>query len=101
MTVIPATYTGRGKHEAATVYTFLGENDAALYIGCTINPASRIGTHQAKDWWTDVECIVVEHFEARPDALRRERELIERLRPQHNVTGVPGRDPRLRATRNA
>lgn len=72
----------------ATVYTLLADDGQALYVGCSGQPA-RITDHGRKPWWTDVATINLEHFEERRDALDRERDLIERLLPLHNVAGIP------------
>lgn len=78
-----------------SVYTFFDEGDRVLYVGCTSRQYVRFQGHGGKDWWTDVAHIEVEHFEAKQDGLRRERELIARLCPLHNIAQHPERDPHL------
>lgn len=101
MTEIP--YSGprptRWRLCPASVYTFFDADGNALYVGCTGRQYVRFAGHGGKDWWTDVTRIEVEHYEAKQDGLRRERRLINELRPLHNVAQHPQRDPRLIADR--
>lgn len=86
----------RLQHEV-TVYTFRDSENRPLYVGCTTNQYVRFGGHGAKPWWPDLAHIDLEHFEDRREGLRRERQLIRELRPLHNVTWHPERDPLRRA----
>lgn len=62
--------------------------DLCLYVGTSINVASRLEVHRAQSHWaqdvTRVKCTVHRDF---TEALRVEREEIRRLRPRWNIEG--------------
>lgn len=60
--------------------------DRLLYIGQTSQPNLRFRKHaEAKDWWTGVTSIELEHFRTRDDLERAERVAIRTERPALNV----------------
>lgn len=69
-----------------TLYRIYGENDEPLYIGKTVNGASRLRDHAKKQyWWKQVKYIKLEHFDS--DARLSEAEIlaIKRERPKYNI----------------
>ena len=76
------------------VYTFVGDDDEVLYIGCTRNVMQRVQQHAyERGWWGDVARIELQHFPNLPEARFAERRLIEEKRPVHNVKH--NRGPRM------
>jgi hypothetical protein len=71
------------------VYTFWGEDDEPLYVGSTGSLRRRLNDHYRKAWVRAevLRCTVTQAME-KPEALRRERSEIGRLRPKYNK-GAP------------
>jgi DNA-binding XRE family transcriptional regulator/predicted GIY-YIG superfamily endonuclease len=67
-----------------TVYTFFAADGHALYVGSTAWPQARFSRHGRQTWWRDVATARYEHFATREEALVRESELINSLKPLHN-----------------
>jgi predicted GIY-YIG superfamily endonuclease len=76
------------------VYRCYAEDGRLLYVGITWQALHRQSEHRvASDWSWEVATIQVEHLPTRADALERERELIQTLRPPHNRLGaIPALD---------
>lgn len=73
-----------------SVYIAHGSDGAVLYVGCTSNVAGRAKNHRNKSrWWPLATRFTVRGPYFRSTAYRIERETIARLRPSHNVRGVP------------
>lgn len=61
-----------------------------LYVGITTRGLGRLGQHaHEKPWWRQVARVAMEHHRTRAAALKRERFLIVRQHPRHNVALVP------------
>lgn len=71
------------------VYTFW-KGSTALYVGCTVNLASRIRDHQRYGWMSDATWVAWVEFPTRSEALDAETERIRKLMPRRNVRHNPG-----------
>lgn len=70
----------------AVVYTARSPQGEVLYVGVTRNLRTRMSNHKRSGkWWTPDVVLEVEHFDKRAPAEAREKELIEQLRPPHNL----------------
>jgi predicted GIY-YIG superfamily endonuclease len=69
----------------ATVYRAYDAEGNLLYIGMTTQNVGRMTQH-ARDsgWWPRTVRLELEHLPSREEALRRERQLINALRPEAN-----------------
>lgn len=80
------------------VYRLYAQNGRLLYVGITNSPPHRFAQHAAdKPWWPDVDERVTEvnWHPTRNAALRAEKALIQRYRPEHNVQHHPDRRSRF------
>jgi len=105
------------------VYTLYGDNDETLYVGVSMNPASRVKAHHSKPWWHEVRRVAFQAVDG-GDRWHEERARIEALQPKYNRLWTPrwnhsmrkparpqvfpemppgylGRSPRSRKYRNA
>lgn len=71
---------------SASVYRLYDENDALLYVGCSVNPHSRKPQHCSKPWYRQIARMVCEEFKTRRAAEIAERAAIQGENPLHNVT---------------
>ncbi len=68
------------------LYRFFGSADQLLYIGITLNPASRFTQHRHdKPWWAEVARITLEPYPTREAVIAAERRAIGNEQPIHNV----------------
>lgn len=70
------------------LYRFYDTNQRLLYIGISLNAATRAAQHRTeKPWWTDVAHMRIEHLDvtSRAEALDIERRAIQTERPLHNI----------------
>lgn len=72
-----------------TVYRLFDAAGQLLYVGCTMNGASRLGSHRDKPWWTQVASASFEHFSSYAEASRAEYAAIEAERPRHTKDHPP------------
>lgn len=88
---VAACGTAAQHSEPHTVYLYRDADGSPLYVGCTCNWPKRDRDHRrAAPWRDDVATVeVVANGMARFDALDLERDLIQQLRPVHNVAGTP------------
>jgi predicted GIY-YIG superfamily endonuclease len=69
------------------VYKLYDKKGRLLYVGISVSAIARLKTHcHDKNWFRRVHSAEFEHVRGRQAALARERELIEELRPEYNVT---------------
>lgn len=77
------------------VYRFYAADDELLYVGQSARLPRRLSQHRReKDWWREVVRIELDRCESKAEALRLERDLIERRHPPYNVALNP--QPRKR-----
>lgn len=71
------------------LYTMFDTNNVVLYVGISLNIATRLGKHVSATWWPDVCRIEVRHLGVMGLRLAEaiERRTILALRPVHNVAG--------------
>lgn len=67
-----------------SVYRFFNKSGDLLYVGKTINLASRWTDHGMRDWRKLVTRIELENFEYEDDALRAEAKAIRDEKPKYN-----------------
>jgi predicted GIY-YIG superfamily endonuclease len=68
------------------LYRFWDAQDVLLYVGISVDSASRIANHMRdQPWWPDVETIKFTTFPNRKAALEAEAEMIRTLKPLYNV----------------
>jgi predicted GIY-YIG superfamily endonuclease len=94
--------TTRARPGRTAVYRLYAQNGRLLYVGITNSPPHRFAQHAAdKPWWADVDERVTEinWHPTRNAALRAEKALIQRYRPEHNVQHHPDRRSRYAAER--
>lgn len=79
---------------AQALYRFFGPTGDLLYVGITMDPASRWHQHRLdKPWWSLISTITVETHPTRKAVLDAERAAIQAERPRFNVThGANGWD---------
>lgn len=83
--VNPTVNAGR-----TAVYWLYDDRDALLYVGVATDPRLRWKQHMSeKSWWGRVQTRVVEWFDSRVEALRVEKDCIERDSPLYNLHGSP------------
>ncbi len=76
------------------LYRFWGSSGTLLYIGLTLNPASRWANHiRDKPWWLEVHSITIEHFPDRQSVVDAEKAAIRAERPRYNVVHNRSRQP--------
>lgn len=69
-------------------YLFHGRDGEVIYVGSSINPLARLGSHAGhQDWWPDVTSIEVRHFVTLAEARKHEVECIAAINPRYNVNG--------------
>ena len=75
---------------SVTVYRcYHGEN--LLYVGQSINPASRLRNHSlTQEWWEQIDRITLEHFATREEATEVESSVIAAEAPPMNSRQVVG-----------
>lgn len=67
------------------VYVVRSAAGRLLYVGVTNNLRLRMGVHRSQSpWWSPTIQVTVEHFPHRGLSERREKELIEQLKPPFN-----------------
>ena len=66
------------------IYSFMGKDGKFLYIGQTQDFDVRMRQHKRKHWWGSVLEIRLERSSSRKVAIKREKDLIQKLRPKHN-----------------
>ena len=70
------------------LYRFYRADGVLLYVGRTINPGSRMGSHRVeKHWWPDVAYTEFEPFETAGDLAKAEASAIKREKPLFNLAG--------------
>lgn len=68
------------------LYQFWNSEDVLLYVGISVDSATRIANHmRAKPWWSEVETIKFTKYPNRVSALAAEAEMIAVLKPLYNV----------------
>jgi hypothetical protein len=73
-----------------SVYRYFDVFGILIYVGITAQRMARNSQHNLdKTWWGFVARQEVEHFSSRPDAHRREIELIQEFRPPFNTQHNP------------
>jgi predicted GIY-YIG superfamily endonuclease len=71
---------------STTLYRFFNSQNDLLYVGISMNFASRIRSHKSeRDWFTQIASITLEHYETREDAVEAEKQAITQECPRHNV----------------
>ncbi len=69
-----------------TLYRLFNEKGLLLYVGRTIDVATRLRSHQAKkDWWSDVSMITLERHDSAEVLREAERAAIRDERPHWNA----------------
>ena len=79
-------------YRSMDLYRFYDAEGVLLYIGISLNAASRAAQHRGdKSWWGEVARMSVEHYEVtRPEMEAIERNAIIVERPRHNVVHNTG-----------
>jgi predicted GIY-YIG superfamily endonuclease len=67
------------------VYVLEDVQGRTLYIGISLNAASRLSSHRVQPWWHEVALIYVHHHPNRADALAHEKQLHELMQPLYSV----------------
>lgn len=68
------------------LYRFWDSRDVLLYVGISVDSASRIANHMRdQPWWSEVETIKFTTYPNRKAALEAEAEMIRTLKPLYNV----------------
>lgn len=70
------------------VYEFYDRDGGPVYVGCTVNLADRLRTHQASDMWREVAEVHTVLYPAADLAYDAERRLIRDLQPRWNFTNT-------------
>lgn len=72
------------------LYRVFDVSGRLLYVGMTLNIASRFSTHRRdRPWWTGAATITLEHFANRAAVETAERKAIEDEAPVHNIRYSP------------
>lgn len=80
------------EHDRHALYRFFSMYDQLLYIGITLDPASRWKSHrEEKPWWYEVARITIEHHVDRRSALDAECAAIITEHPMYNIVHSPVR----------
>jgi excinuclease UvrABC nuclease subunit len=66
------------------VYEFYDREGAPVYVGCTINLADRLRTHQGSEMWREVVEVHTRLHPTRDEARSAEKSLIRELQPRWN-----------------
>jgi predicted GIY-YIG superfamily endonuclease len=66
------------------VYEFYDGDGAPVYVGCTVDLAARLVTHQASEMWREVVEVHTHRYDSRDEAMSREAQLIRELQPRWN-----------------
>ena len=70
----------------AYVYRAYNADGALLYVGCTVDPASRMRNHYLNtEWWFAAKRFTFEHFDTEADAKAAEVAAIQTEFPRWNV----------------
>src|SRR5690349_21062741 len=73
-----------------SVYRYYDEHGVLIYVGITKQGMGRNLQHNGRaEWWPYVVRQEVEHFDTRPLAAAREKELIRQFRPPFNKQHNP------------
>jgi len=72
------------------VYAFLDGKGKFLYIGQTQDFDQRMRQHKASHWWRSVLEIRLERSSSRKVAVKREKDLIQKICPKYNKTFLNG-----------
>ncbi|MDA0320407.1 MAG: GIY-YIG nuclease family protein [Proteobacteria bacterium] len=68
------------------VYVHTNDDNDVLYVGISHQPLKRTRQHsKKKDWFDEVANIEMVWCQTRQEALKKERELIKKLKPRHNI----------------
>jgi len=74
------------------LYRFYDHREVLLYIGLTMDPATRWKAHsKQKPWWVEVTSIRIEHFPSREAVKAAEIAAIKAELPLYNVVHHPGK----------
>lgn len=85
MAIMPPSSPSERTNRQTSVYRFYDALGVLIYVGITARGVNRQLEHNlAAEWWPYVTRQEVEHFASRPDASRREAELIRYHRPPFN-----------------
>lgn len=80
---------GDGKH---MVYILHDHDDRLLYVGITDRGPVRLAEHyRHKPWFTEVARVEFERYDSRAESEAREKYLIQRRAPLHNIQHNMGR----------
>lgn len=72
--------------QPTSVYRYYDADAVLIYVGITNRGMQRQHEHNIRaEWWPYVTRQEVEHYPNRPEAAKRERELIQRHRPPFNM----------------
>lgn len=72
--------------EAHVLYRFYSQGERLLYVGITMNPATRFGNHRrTQRWWEQVATIRLETFSSRQILEWAELDAIEDEHPLYNI----------------
>ncbi|MFE2832138.1 hypothetical protein ACFXI6_13990 [Streptomyces mirabilis] len=83
---------------AVALYRFFGASNDLLYVGITVNPATRWNHHRyfaAGTWWPAATTKSVRWFTTRQDAAQAELAAIRNESPLWNTAAAPTSNPRL------
>jgi predicted GIY-YIG superfamily endonuclease len=70
----------------ASTYVVRQQGGRVLYVGVTRDLKARVAVHRCRsEWWTADHELTSEAFDSRGEAEAREVELIQQLKPLHNV----------------
>jgi hypothetical protein len=76
--------------EPTAVYRLYDAREELIYVGMTVNPDMRFGSHAVtKPWWPEVARRDIAWFETRHEAEQREAQLIAHYHPRYNTIGTP------------
>lgn len=69
------------------LYRHFDKNGTLLYVGISLNSMSRLISHKTcAKWFDQIQTIKIEHFSNRPEAMRREQEIISEEGPIYNIS---------------
>lgn len=84
MTTTPVRSLRHLDRKPHMVYEFYDYKGEPVYVGCTVNLADRLQTHQRSPMWREVVEVHTQLYPTRLEGLSAERRLINELQPRWN-----------------
>jgi len=74
------------------LYRHFDQDGTLLYIGISLSAISRLGQHKLHaPWFRNISSVTVEKFLSRTEALKAEKDAIQKENPLYNKAHVPSR----------